>query len=95
MPRDQQMLKGHLPRVTYHQVYWYTKVPGLCAQIDRDRDRDMPVQWFRGGLVLKTRRLLYNSTLGLKLKKKRHTSLPAGVRHRRVERSVPALGFRV
>jgi hypothetical protein len=31
VPREQNMLKGHLPRVIYHQVYWYTKikVPGL------------------------------------------------------------------
>ena len=25
VPREQKMLKGHLPRVIYHQVYWYTK----------------------------------------------------------------------
>ena len=23
------MLKGHLPRVIYHQVYWYTKIKTL------------------------------------------------------------------
>jgi len=23
VPREQKMLKGHLPRVIYHQVYWY------------------------------------------------------------------------
>ena len=22
----QKMLEGHLPRVIYHQVYWYTKI---------------------------------------------------------------------
>ena len=26
VPREQTMLKGHLPRVIYHQVYWYTKI---------------------------------------------------------------------
>jgi len=25
VPREQKMLKGHLPRVIYHQVYLYTK----------------------------------------------------------------------
>ena len=25
VPREQKMLKGHLPRVIYHQVYQYTK----------------------------------------------------------------------
>ena len=25
VPREQKMLKGHLPRVIYHQVYWYTQ----------------------------------------------------------------------
>jgi hypothetical protein len=29
------------------------------------------VQWFRGGLVFKAHRLLYNSTLGLRLIKKK------------------------
>ena len=26
VPREQKMLKGHLPRVIYHLVYWYTKI---------------------------------------------------------------------
>jgi len=26
VPREQKMLKGHLPRVIYHQVYYYTKI---------------------------------------------------------------------
>ena len=26
VPREQKMLKGHLPRVMYHQVYEYTKI---------------------------------------------------------------------
>ena len=26
VPREQKMLKGHLPRVIYHQVYLYTKI---------------------------------------------------------------------
>ena len=25
VPREQKMLKGHLPIVIHHQVYWYTK----------------------------------------------------------------------
>ena len=25
VPRTQKMLKGHLPRVIYHPVYWNTK----------------------------------------------------------------------
>ena len=29
LPREQQMLKGHLPRVIYHQVYSYTKTTGI------------------------------------------------------------------
>jgi len=32
------MLKGHLPRVVYHQVYWYTKISGL--RISRDLAED-------------------------------------------------------
>jgi len=28
VPREQKMLKGHLSRVIYHQVYQYTKVTG-------------------------------------------------------------------
>jgi hypothetical protein len=27
VPREQKMIKGHLPRVIYHQVYEYTKIP--------------------------------------------------------------------
>ena len=26
VPREQKMLKGHLPRVIYHQVYQHTKI---------------------------------------------------------------------
>ena len=26
VPREQMMLKGHLPRVMNHHVYWYTKM---------------------------------------------------------------------
>ena len=26
VPREQKKLKGHLPRVIYHQIYWYTKI---------------------------------------------------------------------
>ena len=28
VPREQKMFKGHLPRVIYHQVYYYTKIGG-------------------------------------------------------------------
>ena len=31
--------------------------------------------WFEGGLVFKIRRILYHSTLGLRVKKKRRTSM--------------------
>jgi len=30
VPREQKMLKGHLPRVIYHQVYSYTKIKTLA-----------------------------------------------------------------
>ena len=26
VPREKKMLKGHLNRVIYHQVYWHTKM---------------------------------------------------------------------
>jgi len=29
VPREQKTLKEHLPRVTYHQVYWCTKTNAL------------------------------------------------------------------
>ena len=29
VPQAQKMLKGHLPRVLYHQVYMYTKKNGI------------------------------------------------------------------
>jgi len=39
-------------------------------------DRLRNVQWFRGGLVFKAQRLLYHSTLGLRvIKKKRNLGL--------------------
>jgi len=31
VPREQKMLKGHLPRVIYHQVYQYTKMNHFFA----------------------------------------------------------------
>ena len=31
VPQEQKMLKGHLPRVVYHQVYKYTKIMGPGA----------------------------------------------------------------
>ena len=35
VPRDQKMLTGHLPRVIYHQVYWYAKI--RCLAFPRGR----------------------------------------------------------
>jgi len=29
VPREQKILKGHLPRVMYHQVYQYTKINSI------------------------------------------------------------------
>ena len=29
IPQEQKILKGHLPRVIYRQVYWYTKIISL------------------------------------------------------------------
>ena len=34
LPREQKMLKGHLPRVMYHHVYWYTKI--RCYLLSED-----------------------------------------------------------
>ena len=31
VPREQKMLKGHLPRVTYHQAYPYAKNMALTV----------------------------------------------------------------
>ena len=31
--REQKMLKGHLPRVMCHQVYWYTKIKLLSCSL--------------------------------------------------------------
>ena len=43
--REQKMLKGHLPRVTYHQVYQYTKIEVIntlwCSLFSE--------KWWRGG----------------------------------------------
>ena len=49
---------------------------------------DRNVQWFRGGLVLKAQRLLYHSTLGLRVikqKRKRRLSTPNPVPARKSE----------
>jgi len=32
VPREQKMLKVHLSRVVYHQVYWYTKIRGRLRE---------------------------------------------------------------
>jgi len=37
VPREQEMLKGYLPRVTYHQVYSYTKKSMQTASIPYQR----------------------------------------------------------
>jgi len=39
VPREQKMLKGHLPRVIYHQAYQYTK----SIQQGRKRRNAFPV----------------------------------------------------
>ena len=33
VPREQKMLKGHLPRVIHHQVYQYTKIVPLRSRV--------------------------------------------------------------
>jgi len=60
----------------------------ICAEFARQRGQPCPggqqlhrnVQRFRGGLVFKAHRLLYHSTLGLRVMKKKKTqpSRPAG-----------------
>ena len=46
VPREQKMLKGHLPRVIYHQVYYYTKINVLSIQRveTQPRFRSLPRQ---------------------------------------------------
>jgi len=44
LPRDQTMLRGHLPRVTYHQLYYYTKNTWNCRfSSGRDLNRSVCV----------------------------------------------------
>jgi len=62
VPREQKMLKGHLSRVIYHQVYSYTKIKCDCVQ-------DTRCATVR--LVFKARRLVYHSTLGWRVIQKR------------------------
>jgi len=48
VPREQKMLKGHLPRVTYHQVHLYTKIGtdslDLVADAENHREEAHGVQ---------------------------------------------------
>ena len=56
----------------YHQ--WPVSTEGWSAEVGRLSYRN--VQWFRGGLVCKARRLLHHPTLGLRvIKKKRGRSV--------------------
>ena len=41
VPREQNMIQGHLPRVTYHQVYLYMKINSLKVFRFRSR-RTLP-----------------------------------------------------
>ena len=40
VPREQKMLKGHLPRVIYQRAYCHMKIKHVCAY----RQRDMPAK---------------------------------------------------
>jgi len=74
VPREQKMLKGHLPRVIYHQAYLYTKSRKTPLADTHDACEGCShrnVQRFRGGLVFKAHRLLYHSTLALRVIKKK------------------------
>jgi len=42
VPREQKMLKGHLPRVIYHEVYQYTKL-----KLNREPDPHVQAPWFQ------------------------------------------------
>ena len=43
VPREQKMLKGHLPRVIYHQVYYFTKRKTPIANLARKSGRKGPL----------------------------------------------------
>ena len=51
VPREQKLLKGHLPRVIYHQVYKYTKIKRnsyLCPGVGVLGDQQpKPIMVFR------------------------------------------------
>ena len=51
VPRELKMLKGHLPRVIYHQLYWYTKImQPRVGRTNRARGRH---EWAREPLSLR------------------------------------------
>ena len=50
---------------------WFGRAPGRDRDVTRDGTAETLLQWFRGGLVVKAHRLLYHSTLGLRVSKKK------------------------
>ena len=52
VPREQKMLKGHLPRVIYHQVYWYRKINSSWRKIrTRNRSSSQNAQAFNRVII--------------------------------------------
>jgi len=49
---------------------------GWLTRVSWDNLGGVEVQWFRGGLVFKAHRLLYRSTLGLRVTKKKVKQVP-------------------
>ena len=43
VPQEQKVLKGHLLRVIYHQVFLYTKIKFLPLEVDKHLGK-----WLRG-----------------------------------------------
>jgi len=111
------MLEGHPSRVMYHQVYQYTKIrlaghPSAAHSSTAFRWTGvvylLDVKRFRGGIVFKAYRLLYHSTLGVRVikKKKKYTfwmpapawslwNLVSLIQSSHVERLLWGSGFRV
>ena len=57
------------PERRLERAWWTSRVPSTFLNLKTTTLHN--VQWFRGGLVLKARRLLYHSTLGLRVIKKK------------------------
>jgi len=55
VPREQKMLKGHLPRVTCHQVYQYTKIETFEV-LPLRLDADLPVRAHGGFAAIQNER---------------------------------------